>query len=153
MVCCIKNLSAHPHQQGCQMAYFQTKNPNLGRFWTDLVYFMHIWSILRLLGIHILWPFGIFCEHLVYFMVIWFIFPVLVCCTKKYLATLLTSRAPSKRCQFGSQPGRRGQRCTRAVKKIGKNLVMVFNLDNIAETLTSVPLNWIIYSIVFSGFR
>jgi hypothetical protein len=22
--------------QGCQMAYFQTKNPNLGKFWRDL---------------------------------------------------------------------------------------------------------------------
>jgi hypothetical protein len=35
----------------CQMAYFQTKNPNLGKFWKDLqwemlVYFMAIWYIL-----------------------------------------------------------------------------------------------------------
>jgi hypothetical protein len=39
----------YPHQ-GCQMAYFQTKNPYLGKFWRDLqwkflVYFMAIWSI------------------------------------------------------------------------------------------------------------
>jgi hypothetical protein len=57
--------------QGCQMAYFQTKCTNLGTFWKDLqwmmvVYFMAILSIL--------WPFGIFCGHLVYFMVIWNIF-------------------------------------------------------------------------------
>jgi hypothetical protein len=60
------------------MAYFQTKNPNLGKFWSDLqfkmlvyvihshlVYFMTIW--------YILWPFGLFCGHLVYFVAIWYI--------------------------------------------------------------------------------
>jgi hypothetical protein len=36
--------------RGCQMANFQTKNPNLGKFWRDLrwkilVYFMAVWSI------------------------------------------------------------------------------------------------------------
>jgi hypothetical protein len=46
--------------QGCQMAYFQAKNPNLGKFWSDLqwnvlVYFMAIWSILQ--------PFGLFCGN------------------------------------------------------------------------------------------
>jgi hypothetical protein len=41
-----------------------------GLFYGNLVYFVVIWSIL--------WPFGIF-------------FPVLVCCTKKNLATLLCS--------------------------------------------------------------
>jgi hypothetical protein len=43
--------------QGCQMVYFQTKNPTLGKFWKVLqwkilVHFMDIWSILL--------PFGIF---------------------------------------------------------------------------------------------
>jgi hypothetical protein len=38
------------HAQGCQMVYFQTKNPNLGKFlmaleWKMLVYFMTIWNI------------------------------------------------------------------------------------------------------------
>jgi hypothetical protein len=92
--------------QGCQMAYFQTKKTNLGKFWMVwkwkmLVYFMDIWCIL--------WKFGIFYGHLVYFMDIWDIlwsfgifyehwvhvfygnlvyFPVLVRCTKKNLATL-----------------------------------------------------------------
>jgi hypothetical protein len=38
-------------EQGCQMVYFQTKNPNLGKFWRALelkmlVYFMTIWNIL-----------------------------------------------------------------------------------------------------------
>jgi hypothetical protein len=53
--------------QGCQMAYFQTKNPNLDKFCMEwkMVYFMAIWSILR--------PSGIFCGHLVYFTAIWYI--------------------------------------------------------------------------------
>jgi hypothetical protein len=37
---------------------------------------------------HILWSFGIFCGDLVYFVVIWYLFPVLVYCSKKNLATL-----------------------------------------------------------------
>jgi hypothetical protein len=48
--------------QGCQMVCFQTKNPNLGKFWRVLqskmlVYFMDTWSILR--------SFVIFYRHLV----------------------------------------------------------------------------------------
>jgi hypothetical protein len=51
---------------------FQTKNPNLGKFWRVLLwkilaYFMTIWSKLRTLEI--------FYVHLVYFVVIWYIFP------------------------------------------------------------------------------
>jgi hypothetical protein len=50
--------------QGCQMVYFQTKNPNLDIFWRAaeckmLVYFMTIWNILR--------PCGIIYGRLVYF--------------------------------------------------------------------------------------
>jgi hypothetical protein len=42
--------------QGCQMVCFQTKNPNLGKFWMALewkmlLYFMVIWNILRSFGI------------------------------------------------------------------------------------------------------
>jgi hypothetical protein len=45
------------------MVHFQTKNPDLGKFWrasqlNKVVYFKDIWSILR--------PIGIFCGHLVY---------------------------------------------------------------------------------------
>jgi hypothetical protein len=59
-------------EQGCQMVCFQTKNPNLGKFWRVLpweilVYFMTIWSILQ--------PLEIFYGHLVYFGVIWYIVP------------------------------------------------------------------------------
>jgi hypothetical protein len=43
-------------QQGCQMAYFQTKNPDMGKFltvlqWKMLVYYVSIWYIFWLLGI------------------------------------------------------------------------------------------------------
>jgi hypothetical protein len=41
------------------------ENPNLGKFYGHLVYFMAIWSIL--------WSFGLFYGYLVYFMVIWYI--------------------------------------------------------------------------------
>jgi hypothetical protein len=41
--------------------------------------------------LYILWPFGIFCGDLVYFVMIWYIFPVLVCCSKKNLASLVSS--------------------------------------------------------------
>jgi hypothetical protein len=46
--------------QGCQMLWFQTKNPNLGKYWRALkwkrlVYYMAIWNIL--------WPFGIYYGH------------------------------------------------------------------------------------------
>jgi hypothetical protein len=77
-------------------------------FHGHLVYFMVFWYILWLFGIfygylvyfiviwYILWLFGIFYCYLVHFMVIWYIlwlfgifFHVLVCCTKKNLATLI----------------------------------------------------------------
>jgi hypothetical protein len=64
---------------GCQMLYFKTKNPILGKFlrvlkWKVLVYFMALCSILR--------PFSIFCGHLiifhgylVYFFPFWYLVP------------------------------------------------------------------------------
>jgi hypothetical protein len=66
------------------MVCFQTKNPNLGKFWRVLqwemlAYYMDSWSIL--------WSFVIFYGHLV----IWYIFPVLVFCTKKNLGFLFKS--------------------------------------------------------------
>jgi hypothetical protein len=69
-------------QQGCQMVCFQTKNPNLGKFWTALelkmmVYFMPIWKILR--------PFGILNGHLVILWYFGIFFPVL---SQENLATL-----------------------------------------------------------------
>jgi hypothetical protein len=71
--------------QGCQMFSFQTKNPNLVKFWRGL--YGKCWYILG--------PFGIFYGYLGYFMTIWYnlsfiwyIFPVLVSRTWKNLATL-----------------------------------------------------------------
>jgi hypothetical protein len=48
--------------------------------WKILLYFMAIWNVLRI--------YGISYDHLVHFVSIWYIFPVLVSCTKKHLATL-----------------------------------------------------------------
>jgi hypothetical protein len=53
------------------MADFQTKNPNLGKFWRVLqgkmlVYFMAILAYFMAIW-YILWPFGIFYVYLVYF--------------------------------------------------------------------------------------
>jgi hypothetical protein len=49
--------------------YFQTKNPNLGKFlmvlqWKMFVHFVAVWVTL--------WSFGIFYGHLVHVMVIWY---------------------------------------------------------------------------------
>jgi hypothetical protein len=57
-------------KQGCQMVYFQTKNPNLGTFWR--AWKVKCWYILRPWGIfkaiwYNLWPFGIVCDYWVYF--------------------------------------------------------------------------------------
>jgi hypothetical protein len=45
----------------------------------------------------VLWLFGLLCGLLVHFP------PILVCCTKKTLATLLFSRANEKNCVSGSE--------------------------------------------------
>jgi hypothetical protein len=57
--------------QGCQMVYFQTKNPNLCKFWSALDWRMVIYLMAICI---ILWTFGIFCDHLVHFVFIWYIF-------------------------------------------------------------------------------
>jgi hypothetical protein len=80
-------------EQGCQMVCFQTKNPNLGKFWwvllwKILVYFMTIWSLLR--------PLEIFYGHLVYFVVIWFIFPRFGILDQKNLATQVVRKKDKK---------------------------------------------------------
>jgi hypothetical protein len=53
------------------MVCFETKNSNLGKFWSALdwkmfQYFMAIWNIL--------WRLGIFYDHLVHFEIIWYTF-------------------------------------------------------------------------------
>jgi hypothetical protein len=54
------------------MVCFQTKNPNLGKFWSALewkmfLYFKSIWNILHTAILFNLWPFGTVCGHLVLF--------------------------------------------------------------------------------------
>jgi hypothetical protein len=79
----------------------------LGKFWMVLkwkvlVYFMPLWYVIWPFGTYILGSFVIFWVNLVYFgfiwyifslfgifFPIWYIFPYLVYCTKKNLATLL----------------------------------------------------------------
>jgi hypothetical protein len=52
--------------------------------WKMFIYFKTVWSYFQ--------TFGIFYDHLVHFVFIGYIFPVLVTCTKKNLATLNPSR-------------------------------------------------------------
>jgi hypothetical protein len=97
-------------KQGCQMAYFPTKNPDLGKFWrvlqwNMLVYNMSISSIL--------WIFGLFYGYLVYVIVIWYIFPVLVCCTGKNLATLASST--TSEIESNTRPSWRQNYCANTV--------------------------------------
>jgi hypothetical protein len=59
--------------QGCQMVYFQTKIPILGKFWLVFkwklsVYLIVLWSVLR--------QFDICYGHSVYFGLVWYISPV-----------------------------------------------------------------------------
>jgi hypothetical protein len=59
-------------RQCCQMVYFQTKYPNMGKFqralyWKMLIYFMVIGNILG--------TFCTFCVHLVHFFRFWYHVP------------------------------------------------------------------------------
>jgi hypothetical protein len=40
-----------------------------------LVYYMALWSNFRPFGIHIIWLFGIFCDHFGMFSPFWYIVP------------------------------------------------------------------------------
>jgi hypothetical protein len=67
------------------MVYFQTRNFNLGIFWSALklkmsVDFVECWEYCAAI-LYMLWPFSIFCDSLVFF-------PVFVYCAKKNLATM-----------------------------------------------------------------
>jgi hypothetical protein len=67
-------------RQGCQMVYFQTKNPFFGKFWRVLqlkmlLYFMAIWSYPFKSIWYTLWPFGMFYGYLVYFSPFWYVVP------------------------------------------------------------------------------
>jgi hypothetical protein len=87
----VGKLFARNGDQCCQIVHFQNKNSNLGKFWKDLQLKMLVF----------LWTFCLLYGQMVYFMDIWYIlwslgtyiFPVLVYCTDKNLATLMKIRA------------------------------------------------------------
>jgi hypothetical protein len=90
--------------QGCQMAYFKTKNTNLGKFLRVLqrkmlVYFMATWPTYLLYR-----TFGTFLAiwYLLWLFVMYF--PVLVFCIKKNLATLIQSCRLFGLSSFGFSP-------------------------------------------------
>jgi hypothetical protein len=58
-------------KQGCQMVYFQNKNTDLGKLWSDFD-----WKLLIYFNVicNIVWTFGILYDHFVHFMLIWYIF-------------------------------------------------------------------------------
>jgi hypothetical protein len=60
-----------PLEQCCQMVCFQTKNPDLGKFWKVLQWttLVFLWKFLPNLS-----PIGIFYGHLVHSVVFWYIF-------------------------------------------------------------------------------
>jgi hypothetical protein len=55
--------SVLPVSQCCQMAYFQTKNPNLGKFWKVLQWKMLVFLV----------PFCLFYGQMLYFVAKWYI--------------------------------------------------------------------------------
>jgi hypothetical protein len=121
--------------QGCQMVHFHTKNLNLGRFWSVLqrkmsVNFNAIWSIL--------WPFDIFCGHFGIF------FPVLVCCTKKNLATLLRLSAVSA-CLSENRPfcvsRLRARSATDGKHKVGPQRPMTADLQGDQTSFRKIAQN------------
>jgi hypothetical protein len=88
-----------------------------GIFYGHLVYFKAIWYRCLMAICYILRPFRIYYGHLVYFMAIWYIFPVLVCCTKKNLATLFLKvlflvNIFHFEFRSNSTPAKREQRCS-----------------------------------------
>jgi hypothetical protein len=67
--------------------FLKPKIPNwvyLGIYWNGKCSYI-LWPF----GIPIRQPFDISYGHLVHLVVIWYILPILVCCTKKNLATLV----------------------------------------------------------------
>jgi hypothetical protein len=124
-------------KQGCQMVCFQTKNTNLGKFWRALywkmlLYFMVIWNIL--------WTYGIF-------MAIWYIlcsfgtlYPVLVKCTKKNLASLPSSPIRAIDCKTLSYLRSRNVKADDALQVLHEFLLDVINY--ICMYNVKLPNSW-----------
>jgi hypothetical protein len=71
-------------RQGCQMVYFQTKNPNLGKIWG--AWSGKGWYYIIYMAMNILQPFGIVYGQLVIYWQAGTFSAVLVHCVKKNLA-------------------------------------------------------------------
>jgi hypothetical protein len=110
------------------MAYFQKNWVNSWRVlqWKMLVYVFYD----HLVYCTVIWY--IFCGNVGYFMVIWYSFPVLVCCTKKNMATLGTNRG----CNIKTDPD--GPEFRR-----GCQMVCIFSYQKYPSLgLTSRALEW-----------
>jgi hypothetical protein len=97
----------------------------VGIFFGHLVYFTIIWNILWPFGTYILWLFGMF-------------FPVLVCCTKENLATLVV------RCYKDVQDG---YRCKYSQTKFLKRLKFAIGLPTYKGFITWETVSLIIVII------
>jgi hypothetical protein len=60
---------------GCQMVWFPTKNPNLGKFWRVLHWKMMVCFMDTTVFCYILWTFDTVRGNLVYFSLFWFFVP------------------------------------------------------------------------------
>jgi hypothetical protein len=78
------------------MVYFQTKNPNLGKFLAldrkMPIYYMSIWNILR--------TFWIIYDHWVHFVIIWYIFSSFGTLCQEKSGNPVANLAPVLRVQF-----------------------------------------------------
>jgi hypothetical protein len=94
------------------------------------VYFMDIWSILQLLDI--------FYGHLVYLVLIRYIFPSLVYCTKKNLATLPASMIITINC---------------IMTLVGRNTEMQAMVSRRNRSLNKRPVVCVAHCLTNSAFK
>jgi hypothetical protein len=114
-------------------------------------YYLHILWILGIIRI-----FGIFYGHLVYFAIICYFFPVLVCCTKKNLATLLTANDSGETFQIHLNLFSCGKTrvCTypRSGKKVGKSIVIIFMAAAKKKLILGPFFRLILFVLTFQRF-
>jgi hypothetical protein len=96
-ICCRKTRGLHfnvhkVHNRVARCVYFQAKNLHLSKFWSVLCTMKDVGKFYDLL------TFRSFYGHL---RSVWYIFPVLVCCAKKNLATLVHNASTvNAKCKF-----------------------------------------------------
>jgi hypothetical protein len=114
------------------MAYFQTKNSNLGKYWRSLqwkilVYFMAIWYMYFSAKWYILWVFGIFFRFGI-------VFHILVCCTKKIWQPWGLSPFPVFSCRGNILDINQGDRIGWIFAILGNSFLLGTFLDVIWES-------------------